>query len=159
MLYVMTERWPPARKYRDVFERIKTNVTDVIAQGNHQATRAAGFLDADMTERCRTLDQGLPAAARTDYAQMISDMAKDRGRGASDGNSRNGGAGSLMEHGNGHHAHNGMGSGSMMEYGNGHGQGSFIDSGLMYNLENFGDVMTDWDLANIALLDNTNMNM
>jgi hypothetical protein len=50
MLYVMTERWPAARKYRDVFEQIKTSVTDVIVKGNHQATRAAGILDAEMTE-------------------------------------------------------------------------------------------------------------
>lgn len=76
MSYVMTERWPAARRYRDVFEQIKMSVTDVIAQGNYQATRAAGILDAEMTERCRVLGQDLHGGARTDYSQMISDMAK-----------------------------------------------------------------------------------
>ena len=79
MLYVMAERWPAARKYRDVFEQIKMSVTDVIVKGNHQATRAAGILDAEGIKRCRALDQALPGGARTDYAQMISDMAKEQG--------------------------------------------------------------------------------
>jgi hypothetical protein len=51
MLYVIAERCPPAQKYRDVFDRIKTNVIDAIAQGNHQAKRAAGILDNDNVER------------------------------------------------------------------------------------------------------------
>lgn len=32
----MTERYPSARKYRDVFERIKKSITDIIAQGKHE---------------------------------------------------------------------------------------------------------------------------
>jgi hypothetical protein len=52
----MAGRCPAAQKYRDVFERINQNVSDVIAQGNHQATQAEGILDAEMTEICRALD-------------------------------------------------------------------------------------------------------
>lgn len=58
MLYVMAEWCPPAQRYRDVFERINQNVSDIMARGNHQATRAEGILDAEMTEKCRALDQG-----------------------------------------------------------------------------------------------------
>lgn len=75
MLYVMTERWPAARKYRDVFEQIKTSVTDAIVEGNHQATRAVGLIDAEVTRKCRNLDQSLSGGARSDYAKIINDMA------------------------------------------------------------------------------------
>jgi len=78
MLYVIAERCPPAQKYRDVFDRIKTNVIDAIAQGNHQATRAAGILDNEMAKQCRALDEGLTSTVRIDYSQIISDLAKDR---------------------------------------------------------------------------------
>jgi hypothetical protein len=67
MLYVIAEKYPPARKYRDVFDRIKTNVVDAIAKGNHEAMRAAGILDNEMTEQCRALDEGLTSTVRTDY--------------------------------------------------------------------------------------------
>ncbi|KAF3016104.1 hypothetical protein E8E14_002041 [Neopestalotiopsis sp. 37M] len=36
LLYIVTERYPSARKYRDVFERIKKSITDIIAQGKHE---------------------------------------------------------------------------------------------------------------------------
>jgi hypothetical protein len=36
LLYIVTERYPSARKYRDVFERIKKGVLDIIAQGKHE---------------------------------------------------------------------------------------------------------------------------
>jgi hypothetical protein len=36
MLYVMTERWPLAKKYRDVFERIKEAVMDILSGGKNQ---------------------------------------------------------------------------------------------------------------------------
>jgi hypothetical protein len=36
MLYVMTERWPLAKKYRDVFERTKEAVMDILSAGKDQ---------------------------------------------------------------------------------------------------------------------------
>ncbi|KAK9415284.1 hypothetical protein SUNI508_02132 [Seiridium unicorne] len=36
LLYIVTERYPSARKYRDVFERIKKAILDIIAQGKHE---------------------------------------------------------------------------------------------------------------------------
>jgi hypothetical protein len=36
LLYIVTERYPSARKYRDVFERIKKAILDLIAQGKHE---------------------------------------------------------------------------------------------------------------------------
>jgi hypothetical protein len=56
------------------------SITDILAKENHQATRVAGILDAEMTERSRALDQGLHGGPRTDYSQMISGVAKERER-------------------------------------------------------------------------------
>ncbi|RDW70997.1 hypothetical protein BP6252_07560 [Coleophoma cylindrospora] len=39
VLFVITERWRGARKYRNAFEVIKQNVIDLIAQGKHQGSR------------------------------------------------------------------------------------------------------------------------
>lgn len=150
MLYVMAERWLPARKYRDVFERIKTNVIDVIAQGNHQATRAAGILDAEMAERCRALDQALPGAARTDYLQMISAMAKDRGRNRTDtrtGQSRGHPRGQIDFQEQGHNSQKAISPGITTGSLDGHGHGTFMDSAFICSLEDFGGLTTDWDIA------------
>jgi hypothetical protein len=39
VLFVITERWPGARKYRNTFEVVKQNVIDAIAEGRHQGPR------------------------------------------------------------------------------------------------------------------------
>ncbi len=41
VLFVITERWPGARKYRDTFEFLKQNVIDDIAEGKHLGPRRA----------------------------------------------------------------------------------------------------------------------
>ncbi|RDW66373.1 hypothetical protein BP6252_10008 [Coleophoma cylindrospora] len=135
MLYVIAERCPPAQKYRDVFDRIKTNVIDAIAQGNHQSTRMTGILDNEMTERCRELDEGLASTVRTDYSQIISDLAKDRRRIES------------ADNGNTARLDFNMLSGPMMDYGLGYAHGSFMDYAFMDNLEEFNGLMSaDWEL-------------
>jgi len=151
----MTERWPVARKYRDVFERIKASVTDVIAKGNHQATRAAGILNEDMTERCRALDQGLPGGARTDYSQMINSMARRAEKKGSDTRRGTLGAqakGQNRSKDNEQTSRFGMWP-AMLDYGRGNGQlSNFTDAVFMDNLD-YGGLTTDWDLS---MLDSTN---
>lgn len=39
VLFVITERWPAAKKYRDIFEAIKQNVIDPLADGRNQVPR------------------------------------------------------------------------------------------------------------------------
>lgn len=39
VLFVITERWPAAKKYRDIFEAIKQNVIDPLAEGRNQVPR------------------------------------------------------------------------------------------------------------------------
>ncbi|KAK8027234.1 hypothetical protein PG991_004290 [Apiospora marii] len=36
LLFIVTERYPSARKYRDVFERIKKTIMSLVAQGKHE---------------------------------------------------------------------------------------------------------------------------
>ncbi|OAL47779.1 hypothetical protein IQ07DRAFT_681933 [Pyrenochaeta sp. DS3sAY3a] len=80
MLYVMAERSPSAQRYRDVFERIKMNVMDVLERGSNSGTRKTGVLDAEMTQRCQSLDGGMLDTVKTDYDQIITDLAKDTAR-------------------------------------------------------------------------------
>lgn len=143
MLYVMAERCPPAQKYRDVFEKINQNVSDVMTQGNHQATRAEGILDAEMTEKCRALDQGLPDIVRTPYSQIISDLAKDRGKGRA---RRDPQVGRLLGQ-NGLTPQFTMSPSPMMDYGLlGHAHGSLMDTSFMNNWEDLTTLSADWDL-------------
>lgn len=151
MLYVMAERCPPAQKYRDVFEKINQNVSDVMARGNHQATRAEGILDAEMTEKCRALDQSLPDIVRTPYSQIISDLAKDGGNGVT----RTSTEAAHTQVGRLTGQHNltpqfAMSPGPLVDYGLlGHAHGNFLDSTFLYNWEDLTALSTDWDLPNV----------
>jgi hypothetical protein len=76
MLYVMTERWPAARKYRDVFERIKNNFGDAIAQRDttKPGETTLTTLGSDLRDRCHDLGRGFAGGGREDFNRMISDM-------------------------------------------------------------------------------------
>lgn len=151
MLYVMTERCPPAQKYRDVFERINQNVTDVMARGDHQTTRTEGILDAEMTKRCRALDQGLPDIVRTPYSQIISDLAKDGGEEAT--RTGAGATQNQMRHSMGQHdltPQFTVSRGPLMDYGLlGHAHGSLVDPTFQYNWEDLTALGADWDLPDV----------
>jgi hypothetical protein len=77
MLYVMADRSPTAQNYRDVFERIKMNIYDAIEGDSSQTSRETGVLDEQTAGRCRTLNDGLLDTVKTDYEQIITDLAKD----------------------------------------------------------------------------------
>ena len=80
MLYVMAERFPPSRKYRDIFEHVQTIVSDSLQDGNHKHLAGAEILDHDTTERCRSIDEGLPDIVKVDYSHIISDMSNEKRR-------------------------------------------------------------------------------
>ncbi len=52
LLYIITERYPSARKYRDIFERTKTTILSLIARGEHRPQNPVNLnlnnLDFDM---------------------------------------------------------------------------------------------------------------
>ena len=75
ILYVMTERWPESRKYRDLFEAVKKSVLEAIEEGKHIARTAVTSLKGDMQATLRDLpaDTTMESVSE-DLEQMISDM-------------------------------------------------------------------------------------
>jgi hypothetical protein len=142
MLYVMAERSPAAQKYCDIFERIKMNVLDVVERGSNSD---GGVLDAAMAERCRTLDKGLLDTVRTDYEEIITELAKDAKRVGLDEHSTTSSPGGYGDRVNS--LPNGtsmttppqwsMSPGPMLDYGVGHTFGTFIDAAFMFNFDDF----------------------
>jgi hypothetical protein len=81
ILYVMAERWPAGRKYRDLFESVKKSVLDVISEEKHVPRMAVVNMKDDM----QTTLHGLQANPTTememvdeDLDQMISDMTGEQ---------------------------------------------------------------------------------
>jgi hypothetical protein len=94
MLYVMTVRFPSARKYRDVFEDIKTSVRKLITKSKEQdrcSKRVASF-DDGMRENVRTLETGFGmGGAREEFTWMIGELTGGRsGLRDSNGNAASG---------------------------------------------------------------------
>jgi hypothetical protein len=70
----MTERWPSARKYRDIFEQVKSSVMDLIAEGRHQPRKTIDILDIDMMESFGSLDDKQTRGLGDYFSQMIAQM-------------------------------------------------------------------------------------
>jgi hypothetical protein len=81
MLYVMTVRYPSARKYRDVFEDIKASVKELIKKstGQDQSSKHVASLDNDMREKVRNLESGfVTGGAREEFTWMIGELTSGR---------------------------------------------------------------------------------
>lgn len=75
ILYVMTEKWPAGRKYRDLFESIKKSVLDAIAEGKHNPRTAVTSMKNDMQNTLHGIQVNTTTESiREDLEQMISDM-------------------------------------------------------------------------------------
>ncbi|RDW85138.1 hypothetical protein BP6252_02728 [Coleophoma cylindrospora] len=90
MLYVMTERWPSARKYRDVFEQIKDSVTGLVDQAQSSRRGSAASNDhphgsgkgklvvpEELQEGIRGLEEHWQGP-RDGFEHMISQMTGQR---------------------------------------------------------------------------------
>lgn len=75
VLYVIAERWPGARKYRDIFEVIKQSVMEAIEDGQYAPRRAIKKLKPDMQEALRALQplEGGPE----DLSALMAEMSAD----------------------------------------------------------------------------------
>lgn len=75
MLYVMAERWPAGRKYRDLFELVKKSLLEAIDEGHHVPRNAVASLKNDMQTSWHQLqaDTAVESVA-DDLEQMIGDM-------------------------------------------------------------------------------------
>ena len=73
LLYIMTERYPSAKKYRDVFERIKTAVLSLIAQGKHEPRNPVN-LDSNVQAGFQSLTASVGPTMGADFSFMINTM-------------------------------------------------------------------------------------
>lgn len=73
VLYIITERWPAAKRYRDVFENIKQLVLDSIEQNDYADRKAITNLKSNLQTTMgnwQDAPEGPP-----DFEAMIADMA------------------------------------------------------------------------------------
>lgn len=76
VLFVITERWPGARKYRDAFEAVKQNVIDPLAAGKNHVPRQP------IAELKSIVPPSLPSSLemsedRQEFSRIVTDMAGD----------------------------------------------------------------------------------
>jgi hypothetical protein len=86
VLYVMAERWPHGKKYRDLFEMVKQSALEAIEHGKHVESSAITSMkdDIQMSLRGVAVDTAAESVSQDfdqmksvsqDLDQMISDMA------------------------------------------------------------------------------------
>jgi hypothetical protein len=81
VLYIITERWPGARKYRDAFESIKQCVLDLIEEGGQQPRQKLRALDgnAELRDVVREVRNLHPEGQR-EFGRMMRDMVGENQR-------------------------------------------------------------------------------
>ncbi|KAE9371651.1 hypothetical protein N431DRAFT_410583 [Stipitochalara longipes BDJ] len=73
VLFVITERWPGAKKYRDAFEAVKQNVIDPLAEGKNNGPRhAIEFLKSIIPSTLPSAEMG---EDRQEYSRIVTDMS------------------------------------------------------------------------------------
>lgn len=71
VLYIITERWPGARKYRDVFEGIKHTVIDLVSRGEHRPRKVI----AEVATKSKMLNVNADEEGGDEFWSMVSEMA------------------------------------------------------------------------------------
>jgi hypothetical protein len=75
ILYVMAERWPTGRKYRDLFESVKKSVVDAIGEGKHMPRiPVTAMTDDTKTTLLDFQDNPTTDSIYEDLEHMICDM-------------------------------------------------------------------------------------
>jgi hypothetical protein len=73
VLFVITERWPGAKKYRDAFEAVKQNVIDPLAEGKNYGPRhAIEVLKSIIPSTLPSVEMG---EDRQEYSRIVTDMS------------------------------------------------------------------------------------
>lgn len=71
MLYVISERWPSAKRYRDSFEGVKRCVVNLIAQGNQEPRKVVSGLTAEMRTTMESLEPHVVGNVKRDLTQIV----------------------------------------------------------------------------------------
>jgi hypothetical protein len=70
VLYIITERWPGAKKYRDMYEAVKQSVFESIEENKYQPRQAAKRLNLGLFSMMNRNEEG-----REEVTRMVADMA------------------------------------------------------------------------------------
>jgi hypothetical protein len=73
LLYVIAERHPSAKKYRDIFERLRATVIDLVEAGKHRPGHPV-TLDFGMQQDFAGMESSWPYGMSSDFTQIISTM-------------------------------------------------------------------------------------
>lgn len=78
VLYVMSEKWPAGKRYRDLFESVKKSVLDAISAQKHVSRTVVTSMKENTEESLRNFQVETSSMQghriRDDLEQMISDM-------------------------------------------------------------------------------------
>jgi len=70
VLYIITERWPGAKKYRDTYEAIKQSLLESVEESKYQPRRAIKGIYPDLLPSMARTEEG-----STEVSRMVADMA------------------------------------------------------------------------------------
>jgi hypothetical protein len=70
VLYIITERWPGAKKYRDTYEAIKQSLLESVEENKYEPRRVIKRLYPDLLPTMASNEEG-----STEVARMVADMA------------------------------------------------------------------------------------
>lgn len=70
ILYIITERWPGAKKYRDTYEAIKQSLLESVEESEYEPRRAIRTLNPDLLPSMTRNDEG-----SAELSRMVADMA------------------------------------------------------------------------------------
>ncbi|KAI1340155.1 fungal-specific transcription factor domain-containing protein [Xylariaceae sp. FL0016] len=73
VLYIITERWPGARKYRDTYETIKQRVLESVEEGGYEPRRAITNLRPGLQAALQSIEKN--DDGHGEFSAMVSHMA------------------------------------------------------------------------------------
>jgi hypothetical protein len=72
VLYIITERWPGAKKYRDTYEAIKQSLLESVEESQYEPRRIIKNLNPNLLPTMTRNEEG-----STEVSQILADMAGD----------------------------------------------------------------------------------
>jgi len=72
VFYIITERWPGAKKYRDTYEAIKQSLLESVEESKYQPRRAIKGIYPDLLPSMARTEEG-----STEVSRMVADMASE----------------------------------------------------------------------------------
>ncbi|KAF2769755.1 hypothetical protein EJ03DRAFT_87887 [Teratosphaeria nubilosa] len=76
VLYIIAERWPGARTYRDIFEIIRQSVAEAIEKGDYQPRFVIKSLEPEMQDALRDMQTG--EGSHEDFSALVMEMSGSR---------------------------------------------------------------------------------